>query len=161
MADPDWLQIAGHSLGLQEVPGPATNPTIALWLKQLHAWWSDDQTPWCGTFVAHCMQQANLPIPKNWFRAKEWLDWGTPCPAVAGAVCVLDREGGGHVFMLTQISATRVRGIGGNQHDGVNLSVFSRDRVLGLRWPDGVPIGPLLPLLPDALAAAPVSTNEA
>ena len=52
MSEPSWLKIARSYEGLKEIPGPRHNQTIIRWLGKLKAWWSDDETPWCGVFVA-------------------------------------------------------------------------------------------------------------
>lgn len=157
--EPVWLQHARTHIGLAETPGPSTAPTIASWLKSLKAWWTDDETPWCGTFVAHCMQATGNPIPKYWMRAKAWIDWGKPCPAALGCVCILDREGGGHVFFPTKISRNFVWGIGGNQGNRVQESKFPRARVLGFRWPLAQPTPMPMPLSDDG--GGSLSTGEA
>lgn len=154
-----WMAYALSLLGVREVPGPGNSPIIAVWLKRLRAWWSDDATPWCGTFVAHVMQQAGIALPKHWYRAKGWLDWGKPCPPAYGAVCILDRQGGGHVFFVTKVSTSFVWGIGGNQGDKVSEAKFARSRVLGFRWPADRPAPLALALVADAGGA--VSVDEA
>ena len=40
--------------------------------ERLKAWWSDDATPWCGTFAAMCVADAGLTPPKDWYRATAW-----------------------------------------------------------------------------------------
>jgi uncharacterized protein (TIGR02594 family) len=127
-------------LGLTEVGGVKTNPTISAWLKALKAWWEDDETPWCGVFVAHCMQVAKVPLPKNWMRAKAWLDWGEVLTApIPGCVVVFDRQGGGHVgFVLSRTTDGRLVVLGGNQGNKVCAAPFEASRVAGYRWPVGV-----------------------
>lgn len=154
-----WM---GHALalsGVREVPGPGNSPVIAGWLMALRAWWSDDATPWCGTFAAHVMQRVGKPIPKHWYRAKAWRDWGQACPPAYGALCVLDRQGGGHVFFMTRISPRFVWGIGGNQGDMVCEAKFDRARVIGFRWPSDLPLP--APAIEIADAGGAVSRNEA
>lgn len=58
MTDPAWLQFARSQIGVREIPGAPTAPAIAAWLNRLRAWWTDDETPWCGVFVAACQQRA-------------------------------------------------------------------------------------------------------
>lgn len=154
-----WMAYALALIGVREVAGPGNSPIIAGWLKNLKAWWSDDATPWCGVFVAHVMQHAGKALPKHWYRAKGWLDWGQSCPPAYGAVAVLDREGGGHVFLVTRISARFVWGVGGNQRDQVCEAKFERERVIGFRWPTDLALPVVLPLVADAGGA--LSTNEA
>jgi uncharacterized protein (TIGR02594 family) len=137
-----WIEEAKRHLGLTEIPGPKHNPTIQKWLVKLKAWWSDDETPWCGVFVAHCIDSAGLPLPKHWYRAKGWLEWGTKINTpVPGCVCVIDRKGGGHVFFVLGRSASGdLIGIGGNQGNRVSIAAFPTSRVVGYRWPSGVPV---------------------
>jgi len=156
---PTWLILARALIGVREVPGPGNSTIIAGWLNALKAWWHDDATPWCGVFVAHVMRQAGKPLPKAWYRAKGWLDWGKACAFAIGAVCVLDRDGGGHVFLITRVSARYVWGIGGNQGDMVCERKFDRARVLGCRWPVDEPAPFAATLVADAGGA--LSENEA
>ena len=77
--EPVWLQIARGDIGLREIPGAPTAPRISQWLSKLGAWWRDDETPWCGVAVAGWMLQAGIDdLPKHWYRARGWLEWGLP-----------------------------------------------------------------------------------
>ena len=102
-----WIAEARKHIGLKENTSKfAHSPTILGWLKKLGAWWMDDETPWCGTFVAHCLQTAGVKFPKNWYRALAYLNGGTklakPC---YGCVAVKTRVGGGHVcFVVDKLS---------------------------------------------------------
>ena len=140
MAEPRWLTYARTFNGLMEYPGPATNHTIAGWLKSLKAWWSDDQTAWCGTFVAHCMQHYGIELPKNWFRAKDWASWGKPCPPCVGAIGVKSRVGGGHVFFVVGQGMGVIYAYGGNQGDKVCTIPIRKDEVEAYRWPASEPL---------------------
>lgn len=87
------------------------------------------------------------------------FEWGKPCVPAYGAICILSREGGGHVFFVTGISAKFVWGIGGNQSDKVCEAKFDRARVLGFRWPAPCPAP--TPLLPGGETGAALSEGEA
>ena len=135
--EPNWLTHARTYLGTAEIPGKATAPTIARWLRELKSFWSDDETPWCGTFCAAVFRETGIPIAKNWFRARAWLDWGVPLhkPAL-GCVVIYERGGGGHVgFVVGQDTLGRIVTLGGNQGNRVSIAPFDRLRVLGYRWP--------------------------
>lgn len=137
---PSWVDHAFRHRGLKEIPGKNTNPTIRKWLIELKAWWTDDETPWCGTFVAHCLMYAGITPPKNWFRAKEYLTYGTACARENipfGAICVKSRTGGGHVFFAVAQSedGNTIYGLGGNQSNMVNIMAFPRSVIDGARWP--------------------------
>jgi len=162
MNGPAWMAVARKYLGTREVKGPKHSPVIVGWLVKLGAWWRDDETPWCGVFTGAVMKEAGHDIPKAYFRARAWEDWGKPLAApVVGCIVVFTRQGGGHVgFVVGQDKAGNLLVLGGNQGDEVNIRAFPRARVTAYRWPAGVaaPVAPgPLPLL----AGAALSTREA
>jgi len=141
---PLWLDLAYKSIGLKEVPGVATHPTIKQWLIRLDAWWKDDETPWCGVFIAFCMKEAGFTPPKNYFRAKEWMSFGVECKPEYGAIAVLGRDGGGHVgFVIAVAPNGDIQLLGGNQSNAVTKAWFKKDRVLGFRKPSGATLSAL------------------
>ena len=162
MSDPDWLKAARAYLGLAEISGIKHNPVILRWLTSLKAWWSEDETPWCGTFVAAALRESGLPVAKAWYRAKAWLEYGTQLvtPKV-GCIVVFDRAGGGHVgFVVGHDEQGRLMVLGGNQGNKVSIAPFDVSRVLGYRWPYPT----ILPATPLPLLASngqPVSKGEA
>lgn len=160
MSEPSWLKIARSYDGLKEIPGPRHNQTIIRWLGKLRAWWSDDETPWCGVFIAHCMQESWLPFPKFYMRAKAWSDYGSLLRRdrlAPGAILVFDRAGGGHVGFYVGEDAGFYYVLGGNQSNAVNVMKLGKSRLVASRWPKGEPvIGK-----PVYLNGGSVSTNEA
>lgn len=166
--DPPWLSIAKAYLGLKEIPGPSHNKLILDWLGKLGAWWKDDEVAWCGTFVAHCIQAAGLPYPKDWFRAKAWSDYGAllrPERIAPGALLIFDRKDakgrsvGGHIGFYVGEDDLCYHVLGGNQSNGVNVSRIAKGRCIATRWPKGVPVIGSPVLL--AANGRPVSRNEA
>lgn len=159
-SDPPWLAAARRDIGLRELPGAPTAPRIARWLQDLGAWWRDDETPWCGTAVAAWMRAAGHPIPKHWYRARAWADWGHGIAApLPGCVVVLSRQGGGHVGLVVGRNASGwLLILGGNQGNKVSIAAFDAARVLAYRWPPGAQIPPPTTL---ALGTATASTTEA
>ena len=157
-----WLSIAYGYLGVAEIPGSDTAPIIRRWLIRLRAWWSDDETPWCGTFVAQCIEAAGLPIPKYWMRAKAWADWGTKLSnPELGCIVVFERKGGGHVgFVVGRTPNGNLLVLGGNQGDKVCIAPFDRTRLIGYYWPPCVSL-PTPQGLVVMAATGPTSTNEA
>lgn len=155
-----WMTEAKKHIGLKEISGKQTNLTIKSWLSNLRAWWSDDETPWCGTFVAHCVKSSGYKLPKHWYRAKDWLNWGVeitnPC---YGCVVVFERKGGGHVgFVCGMDHNRRLLVLGGNQNNEVNVTPFDRTRVLGYRLPDLTVVQKQLPIITTSISS---SENEA
>ncbi|MBB3462000.1 TIGR02594 family protein [Rhizobium sp. BK377] len=165
-AEPVWMLEARRFIGLTEVPGARSNPTIVGWAKALGGWiagfFTNDDTPWCGLFMAHCFG-AVLPqekLPANPLGALEWSKFGmqlsAPC---VGAVLVFQRPGGGHVGLYAGEDDDNYLVLGGNQSNRVKLSPVAKDRCVGIRWPrtGGDPIGGRLRVN----IAGEVSRNEA
>lgn len=161
MTQQPWISEALLHVGLKEIKGPTHNQIISGWLKRLQAWWDDDETPWCGVFVAHCLQETGFPVPSLWMRAKEWLNWGMAIEMpVLGCVVVFDRAGGGHVgFVMGYDHQGNLMVLGGNQGDAVSIRPFDKSRVLGYRWPVNTPI--ILKPLPIIDSDGNLSENEA
>jgi uncharacterized protein (TIGR02594 family) len=167
VTEPSWLTRARTFVGLREIPGKGTTPAISRWLRDLRAWWSDDETPWCGVFVAAMMRPDGHELPKHWYRARAWLEFGEPIAfPVIGAVVVFNggpkRPGAGHVgFVVGRDEKGRLMVLGGNQSNAVTIAPFDTNRVLGYRFPKQIASAPFanLPML--ASNGAKPSDNEA
>lgn len=141
--NPPWLIKAKEYIGLKEIPGPRHNTKILSWLSKLGAWWRDDETPWCGVYVAHCMREVGLPVPKFWMRALAWGDYGANLRAshvAPGAILVFSRKGGGHVGFYVGEDKTYFYVLGGNQSNSVNIAKIAKARCVAIRWPRGEPV---------------------
>lgn len=156
--EPVWLAEARQHIGVKEIPGKTHNPTILGWVKQLGGWFTDDETPWCGTFVAACMVANKHPVPKHWYRAKDWADWGKPTPPRVGAVAVFGRTGGGHVGFVVGESADNLYVLGGNQSNMVNIAPIAKSRLIALRWPSAAALSSVKLA---AMHGGAISRNEA
>lgn len=143
MTEPRWLTIARSHIGTREIAGLKHNAKIMGWLSRLKSWIKDDETPWCGTFVAAVMQDAGLPYPKEFPRAKAWADYGANLRSThvaPGAILVFQREGGGHVGFYVGEDATAYQVLGGNQSNSVNITRIAKARCIAIRWPRGEPV---------------------
>lgn len=177
-----WMLLASSLRGTEEIPGPKTSGVIAGMLKGLHAWWGDDETPWCGVFAAHCLQESGLPKAKQWWRAKGWVGFGVTIPLDIGvrsipygALVVLNRpprDADGHVGFFDRAtyfstgSGNGVSLLAGNQGNKVCSASFPKERVAYWCWPGPplpVSIAPLLIALANGqgMKPVPVSTGEA
>lgn len=161
--EPAWLVAARADVGLRELGGAPTAPRIKQWLADLGAWWRDDETPWCGTAVAAWMRGAGIELPKHWYRARAWLDWGVAIDApTVGCVVVFERAGGGHVGLVVgKDQRGRLLVLGGNQGNAVSIAPFDMTRVLGYRWPADHLALLARTALPVLASAGASSTNEA
>ena len=133
-----WIAEARKHIGLKEIKGSTHNKTILQWVKNLGGWFTTDEIPWCGTFVAQCLQEGKRGVPKHWYRALDYKSYGTrlskPC---YGSIGVKSRTGGGHVTFIVGMTADRKHlvGLGGNQSDAVNLMKFPISDLDTWVWP--------------------------
>ncbi|MCB2048573.1 MAG: TIGR02594 family protein [Novosphingobium sp.] len=156
-----WIAEARRLIGQREIPGPRHNSWIAKgWARLGAGWFNDDETPWCGFFVAHCLDAAGQPYPgKGAFaRAREWASWGKASPPRYGCIAVFGRQGGGHVGFAVGESASNLYILGGNQSNAVNIMPIAKSRLLATRWPAGLPLS-TVPLPP--MNGGVISRNEA
>lgn len=163
MNEPFWLTVARRNLHVVETPGKATTPAIERWLINLKAWWRDDETPWCGVFVAECLREASQARPAHWYRALAWKDWGLSLETpTLGCIVVFARAGGGHVgFFVGRDERGRLMILGGNQGNRVSIAPFDASRVVAYRWPATTPLPPVFSSPVLASNGTPSSRNEA
>lgn len=147
--DPPWLAIARAELGVAELAGEADNPRIVEYLKATHlppaAW--HDATAHCAAFVSWVLLQAKLPSPRT-ASARAFLKYGQTVPINAphlGAIAVFSRGADpakGHVALWidSKPGTPDVLVLGANQGNRVCIAHYARSRLLGVRWPAGVPL---------------------
>lgn len=164
-AIPPWLALARQHIGLREIKGPRHEPVIQGWLRRLGAAWNDDETPWCGTFVAAMLQEAGLPIITRWSSSRAWATYGANLRTThlaPGALLIFWRGSPsswqGHIGFYEGEDATHYHVLGGNQADSVNIMRIAKSRLVASRWPRDVPVlgGPVHL----SSAGRAVSTNE-
>ncbi|WP_111860030.1 TIGR02594 family protein [Acinetobacter sp. CFCC 10889] len=132
-----WMIEAKKHLGLREIAGKQHNKTILGWIKGLGGWFTDDETPWCGTFVAHCLKVAGVKYPKHWYRALDYVNYGSKLVKPAyGCVAIKTRKGGGHVcFVVGRDQKTgKLVCIGGNQGNAVSYALYNDSDFQEFRW---------------------------
>jgi uncharacterized protein (TIGR02594 family) len=104
---------------------------------------TSDEVSWCAAFVGACLAQASIPNTidrDDRLLARAYLKFGTPIetPRI-GAIVVMSRgdpkSWTGHVGFVVGETARTVAVLGGNQSNAVNVRHFSKDIVLGYRWP--------------------------
>lgn len=165
MVEADWMTYARTLIGVREIPGSKHSATILGWAKTLGAKVlginvTDDETPWCGLYVAHVMAKAGIKAPPVAVRASAWSDWGrglmNPRP---GCVLTFKREGGGHVGFYVGQDDTHFHVLGGNQGNAVSVTRISKNRLSAMRWPEGIflPSPKIVRMKADG---APVTDNE-
>jgi uncharacterized protein (TIGR02594 family) len=147
MTEPLWLKLARDNIGVREIPGPKHSTVILRWLERLGSWIREDETPWCGTFVAAMLQEAGQPVITHYKRARAWAEYGARLQVQVlspGAIMVFWRGSPtgpfGHVGFYVGEDATHYHILGGNQSNEVNIQRIARNRLLASRWPRGVPV---------------------
>jgi len=141
-----WLLEAQRCIGINENRGPASNPLIMGWGKRLKISYANDEVPWCGLFVAHCIG-SQLPaerLPINPLGARNWGRLGVECKVPQpGAVMVFWRKsttsGFGHVAFYIGEDNNSYHVLGGNQSDTVSVTRMPRMRFITARWPTTAP----------------------
>jgi uncharacterized protein (TIGR02594 family) len=141
-----WLQEAFNLLGTREKPGAGSNEAILGWARELELTsYDDDDIPWCGLFVAHCIG-SQLPeevLPSNPLGARNWAQFGNATQPQLGAVMVFWRQsktsGLGHVGFYWAEDDQAYHILGGNQSNAVTVARLEKGRFLGARWPDTGP----------------------
>lgn len=158
MKDLDWMIEAKKHLNLAEISGSKHNPTIVQWLRDLKSGWLDDETAWCGTFIAHCLQVAGFTkgtvdsrkkgwkgekagygqYPYNWYGALDYSREGgvkLDKPAY-GCVAVKTRKGGGHVTFIVgrDVKTGKLVGLGGNQSNKVCYALYADTEFTHFMW---------------------------
>lgn len=145
-----WVAEARKYIGATEIKGVKHNPIILeLWAsafkaknQAVPAVFKNDETPWCGGFVAGVLAKSGLAhhIPNGFAMARSWLNAGTKLNNPAyGCVVVFWRGNpkgaSGHVgFVVGRDRRGNLMVLGGNQSDQVNIMPFDKSRVLGYRW---------------------------
>jgi len=139
LTEPKWLQIARTKIGRKEIVGRRHNSWIAKGWKRLGVgWFNDDETPWCGFFVADCLNDVGLSYPKMFPRAKSFASWGKASTPCLGAIVVFGRKGGGHVGYLVGENDKSYYVLGGNQKNMVSITPILKSRAIATRWPSTI-----------------------
>lgn len=142
------IEMAKRYIGMKEIPGPEFNPAILAMLKLDSEWPEDDEVPWCSAFMNWIFWHfKDLPRSKS-LMARSWLNVGISVmnQPVIGDIIIIKRGGGnqpgpdvtnapGHVGFFIEYIGDSVMILGANQSDSVNVSSFSRNRILDIREP--------------------------
>lgn len=159
-----WMDVARSLIGTREIPGNRSNPDILDWAEGAGIDYDNDDIPWCGLFVHHCIRSAlpHEPTPSQFLTARRWLKFGLPVKPAIGSVLVFwrgKRNGWrGHVGFYAGEDSACYHVLGGNQSNSVSVARIRKDRLLEARWPVAAPKSSKILWLS---AKSEVSTNEA
>ena len=133
---PRILVAAWSLIGISEYIGKENNPTIIQWAKdtQLNAYYTNDDIPWCGLFIAYCCHIKGLQIVKQPLWALSWANWGNPTTIpMLGDILVFKRKSGGHVGIYVGEDSSCYHVLGGNQGDKVSIVRILKGRLHAAR----------------------------
>ncbi len=128
-------------MGVKEIAGTKSHPEILALAKdaELDKIFTNDDTPWCGVFVAGTLARAGRPPLKSYsaLRARDWATWGLRItgPAEYGDILVFHREGGGHVGYYVGEDKDCYHVLGGNQSNSINVTRILKSRCIAIRRP--------------------------
>lgn len=141
--DPVWLVNAFAEVGTKEIEGAHHHPRVVEYHQCTGLGATDDETPWCSSFMCFVMQSAGIVSTRS-AASLSWLRWGKELDApVRGCVVIFERIGAdglpipnrGHVALYVGENERCVHVLGGNQRNQVAISPYRKDRVIGYRWP--------------------------
>lgn len=135
-----WMDVAKSHIGLKEIPGSRSNPTILQWAEDVNVEnvYKNDDVPWCGLFIAHCIIESdNLEPVKDPLWALNWNKFGIKTTPRFGCIMVFKRGGGGHVGFYVGEDSDTYHILGGNQSNSVNVTRVRKSQFVGARWPEG------------------------
>lgn len=135
----DAVEIAVRELlvGVKEIRGAGLhNARILEYHGATGLGASDDETPWCSSFVNWCLRTAQV-VGTNSASARSFMLWGKRALPKPGCIAVLWRghrdSSSGHVGFYLGGADGRVFLLGGNQGDAVSVAPFPASRVLDYR----------------------------
>lgn len=148
-AKTSWMDVAIGEMGVHEFSQAGKHESrIVEYHKATSLKATDDETPWCSSFVNWVMRQAGY-LGTNSAAARSWVAWGSELVKPAyGSVTVIKRKGqkkdaatgsatGFHVAFFDSTSDNHIRLLGGNQGDSVKYSNFNLAsyEIVSFRWP--------------------------
>lgn len=132
-----WMKIAKNEIGVKEIIGEQHNSRIIEYHSTTLLKASNDEVPWCSSFVNWCMNQAGCKITKS-ASARSWTKYGIKTPLTYGSIVIISRGNDprfGHVGFVTRFTSDRVWLLGGNQSNEVNIRSFKTDRIVDVVLP--------------------------
>lgn len=144
-----WMDIAIAELGVHENSLPGRhNSRIVEYHQTTTFKATDDETPWCSSFINWVMVNSGRQGTNN-AAARSWLEWRRAVSnPTSGVVTVIKKKkvgysqatgssSGYHVGFFISLSESHIRLLGGNQTDEVKYSYLplSEHEVKGYRLP--------------------------
>ena len=137
---PPWLKLARGEIGQKEIKGGGNNPRVVEYLRASgHG--GGDETPWCAGFVSWCLKKTGFGKVRS-ASSKAFLAEEKLSKPLYGCMVIFHRPpnpNSGHIGFYVGAAGGRLKILGGNQGDAVNIQGKSAARLAGYRWPSGAP----------------------
>lgn len=134
---PFYIAVAEAEIGVHEVKG-GENPRIIEYDKATSLQATEDEVPWCSSFVNWVMKRSGFARTHS-AAARSWLGYGPVSKKFQKYWIVVFARGNdgfsGHVAFAIDDHGDYIRVLGGNQHDSVCYADFKKDRILGYVQP--------------------------
>ena len=137
----EHLDIALKEYGTEEIIGTKHNNRILQYFKDIgHSWVTDDETAWCAAFVNWCLMKADCEYTGR-LNARSFLELenAVPSPQLGDVVIfwrIKPDSPYGHVGFFISEKDGYYYVLGGNQGNEVNITKYSKTRLLGIRRPE-------------------------
>lgn len=134
----ELLLFALQHYGIKEVLGDKSNPAIMQMFRELgETWVKDDSTAWCSAAMNYFCKRTGYERSGK-LNARSWLTVGEEVtePELGDVVVFWrnDPKGWeGHVGLYISEDNGLIYTLGGNQGNGVFISLYPKNRVLGYR----------------------------
>jgi uncharacterized protein (TIGR02594 family) len=137
LATPPWITIAQAEIGVEERSGERHHPRIIEYHSTTGRF-SNDETPWCASFVNWVLQQAGQGGTGS-ARALSFCSYGRQLERPAyGSIAVFSYGGGrGHVGFVVGHQGNRLLILGGNQGNKVQVRAYDTSQIIAYVVPPG------------------------
>ncbi len=134
---PPWITIAQAEIGVREISGKRHHPRIIEYHSATGGF-SDDETPWCASFVNWVLQQAGQEGTGS-ARALSFRSYGRQLERPAyGSIAVFSYGGGrGHIGFVVGHQGNKLLILGGNQGNQVQVRAYNTSQIIAYVVPRG------------------------
>lgn len=134
-----WVEEAIRQVGTSEIKGSEHSQKIIDMHARTNLKAKNDETAWCAAAANYVLEECGIK-GTNLANARSFLKWGKKLKdAKFGCIVVFWRNNPdswqGHVGFVVGETAKSLYVLGGNQDDSMNIKAYSKDKVLGYRWP--------------------------
>jgi uncharacterized protein (TIGR02594 family) len=134
------FELAQEFIGTKEVAGTRDNPEIMRWYVDAgHPEIEHDETPNCAAFVCSMLHRTGFKNPET-LLARDFLKYGEEIDEpYKGCIVVISRGDvngwQGHVGFYDSDAGSKIKMLGANQGNSVNVMAVDKAKVLGYRKP--------------------------